>query len=87
MLGGGLMATPELDRMLLVNTESEAIGGFLEWAEAHGMYLCRTVGHQIVPVTKSIEGMLADYFGIDLKKAEEERRTILAEYIKGGDTA
>lgn len=69
--------TPELDKMMKVQKESQIIGEFLD---SCGYMLCRASGkdwHPFEPVPKTIEQVLADYFGIDLKKVEEERRSIL----------
>ena len=87
--------TPELDKMSAAQSKSQAIGGFLEWLGEKGMLICRSAtkaderddegehtdvkGGDLLPVYKSIEDMLAEYFEIDLKKAEAERRAILDE--------
>lgn len=76
--------TPTLDKMKEVKSESQAIGEFLEWAQGQGLHLCEQVevnswgSQQYMPVSKSIETLLAEHFGIDLKKAEQEKRAILA---------
>jgi hypothetical protein len=89
-----VIATPELDRMLVVKKKSQAIGEFIEWLGENGMWVGEW--HEDVsgvmpsfgaPVGKSIEQLLADFYGIDLVKAEQERRAILAEIAKAGDTA
>lgn len=72
---------PELDKMLVVQKESQTIGDFLldskyvlaEWkVDEHGEDV-------LMPVFESIEKVLAAYFGIDLQKAEAEKRQILAQ--------
>lgn len=84
--------TPELDKMLKVKNESQAIGEFIESLREKGLYICREVDKEYglttvddngddystyVENTTSIEELLADFFGIDLKKCEEERQAIL----------
>jgi hypothetical protein len=87
------MDTPELDKMLRVKDESQAIGEFIEWLGANGMWIGRWSEDGVTreqfgdPVSTSIEQLLADFYGIDLVKAEQERRAILAEIAKAGDTA
>jgi hypothetical protein len=86
------MDTPELDKMLRVKDESQAIGEFIEWLGANGMWIGEYVdlGYREprgVPVSKTINGLLADFYGIDMQKIEQERRAILAEIAKAGDTA
>ena len=64
--------TPESDKALAVQKESQAIGAFLEWAFEHG--LLRRTHHARY---NSIEVLLAKYFEIDLDKVEKEKRAIL----------
>lgn len=74
--------TPELDKMALISDESQIIGEFMDAVLEKGMVLCewQWVGQneKLVPITKSIEQVLADYYNIDLKQAEKERRALLA---------
>lgn len=44
---------------------------------------CPFHGH-LVSVTKTIERILADYFEIDLAKAEEEKMQLIHELLNGG---
>lgn len=71
-----VVETPELDKMQAVQDESQAIGSFLDYG---GYTLCEfdDVSERYVPVRKSIEEILAEYFEIDLKKVDDERRAIL----------
>lgn len=39
--------------------------------------VCGAYNDQLFPVTFSIEKLLAEYFGIDLQKADEEKRALL----------
>lgn len=72
--------TPELDKMLAVNDKSQVIGEFLDWLRNDKDYVLAeycTDDDNLYPTHSSIETLLADFFGIDLKKIEEERRAIL----------
>lgn len=83
--------TPELDKISANRGDSQTIGEFLEWATTEGGFnFTKTFesgemnlfGEKLtrdVPVR--IEDALADFFGVDLKKAEEERRTLLANAV------
>jgi len=75
--------TPTLDKMLKVKSESQAIGNFVEWLREQGIEIGKYEkvegyrNEQFVADRRSIEKLLADYFEIDLNKAETERRQIL----------
>ncbi len=71
--------TPELDKMLAVKDKSQAIGEFLDWLQHDKNYVLAEYGEKdrLYPLYSSIETLLAEYFGIDLKKIEQERRAIL----------
>lgn len=79
----GVVIVFELKRMELVKEESQQIGHFLEWLISKYSMFRKDVtkeglsqdinnGDQIV-----IEKLLAEYFDIDLKKIEKEKRNIL----------
>lgn len=90
----------ELKKMAAVREQSQAIGEFLdtseyvlaEWVDctrefhegADISYGRCSEDQHLVPVRKSIEQILADYFEIDLAKVEEERMQILHELHNGG---
>lgn len=72
--------------MASVQAESQIIGNFLNDIFDCGYVLCTwqedgNYGGKPVPVTESIEQILAFHFGIDLNKVEKERRAIL-EHIQ-----
>lgn len=75
-----MTAYPEHAKQEKIVDESQAIGEFLDTS---GCILAeyRTVDGflepQLVPVNKSIEQVLADYFEIDLRKIEAEKRAML----------
>ncbi len=73
-------STPELDKMLAVKDKSQVIGEFLDWLQHDkkiALAHCEDGEDELYMVYDSIETLLAEYFGIDLKKIEEERRAIL----------
>jgi hypothetical protein len=76
--------TPMLDRMRAVKADSQKIGSFIDWLNERGTPICEKVhddrfGDEMVPVSDSIEKLLARYFEIDLVKVEDERRALLDE--------
>lgn len=89
---------PETGKMLAVKDQSTAIGGFLEWLDEKGLWLCRSATKEdtrdddgestgtregdLLPVYKSKEILLAEYFNIDLKKVEKEKRALLESLQK-----
>lgn len=74
--------TPELDKMKAIKDQSQVIGAFLDSIGQEGICLAEySKRDELVPVGKSIEKILADYFEIDLDKCEAERRAIL-EHIR-----
>jgi aromatic ring-cleaving dioxygenase len=90
-----MVPTPECSKMLEVHPKSQIIGAFLEWLEKHGMEICRRATKEderdeegeetminegdLLPTHKNIEKILAEYFNIDLNKADAEKRAILEE--------
>ncbi len=78
--------TPELDKMLAVKEKSQLIGEFLEHLQEGEVYLCQMQdaedGEQVFRETNfTIEQILANYFKIDLDKAEQERVDLL-EWVR-----
>lgn len=74
--------TPELDKMLSNKDKSQTIGEFLDWLMSEKkVILCvydeKISEHHPYPIRKSIEELLAEYYGIDLKKCEKERMALL----------
>lgn len=70
--------TPECDRLRDVSRSSQLIGEFLEWLLAeYTLAEWNDSGEVLRPVRASIEELLAEYFGIDLDKIEEERQAVL----------
>ena len=71
-------ATPTLDKMTGVQKESQTIGEFLEWLiNKTGYVLCKEEHGDYYPIWDSSEKILADYFEIDLKEAEKEKKAVM----------
>lgn len=84
--------TPELNKILEVKEDSQRIGEFLKWMSEEEINLmkspeekCRFCDDECVEcgsvrmdyLTTKREQLLANYFEIDLVKAEKERQTLL----------
>jgi len=75
----------ECDKIVEAQERSIAISEFLQWMDTQKIVLCSwketeesgfcSAYYQYTDRTK--EQLLGDFFGIDLKKAEEERKEIL----------
>lgn len=80
-----MIKTPECDKIVAVREKSLELGSFVDWLGANGFAICsseETPGYpkeQWVSIRQSYEQLFGDYFGIDNKKAEEERQALLAE--------
>jgi len=73
------LKTPELEKMKKVVDKSQVIGEFLEWLTSRkGIWLVRyNENDQAINVHDSKEQLLAEFFKINLVKAEREKRMIL----------
>jgi hypothetical protein len=69
----------ECDKMLKVAPDSQKLGYFLDWLTEQDMAVCTwdSFNEQYVNCHENIENLLARYFGIDLKKVEQEKRALL----------
>lgn len=72
--------TPECDKLSKVKDKSQIIGEFLEWL------ICGNTPYMVCeedrfedfhPMKLSINGLLAEYFNVDLDKVEAEKQEIL----------
>lgn len=74
----------ELEKMHAVKEKSQAIGEFLEWLISDKELVIGRWDSDgtLHPKYVSIENLLAEFFGIDLKKVEKEKRAIL-DKIRG----
>jgi hypothetical protein len=71
---------PEVEKMSEVTGDSQTIGAFLDWLRnERGLAICEAdedTGYYY-PYRATIEELLAEYFNIDLDRAEQEKRAIL----------
>lgn len=74
MADTGKVETPELDRLSGVKADMATIADFMHWAESK-RHICTS--SQCVGIGKGVDKLLVEYFGLDEKKIEEERRAIL----------
>ena len=74
------MKTPTLNKIQKCHKDSQNIGEFLEWLSMKGYTICEYVKKEDVyprPIRLNREQLLAKYFGVNLERAEQERRKIL----------
>lgn len=72
-------AYPQLKKLKAVHGQSQAIGEFLEWLGTKGILLATYEQDYLYPIRKNTETLLAEYFKINLKKLEQEKRAILEQ--------
>lgn len=91
-----MLKTPELNRMKAVQSQSQAIGAFIEWLGNNKLTICQhddgnwhytETGEKdyrnlegYYPDRRNIERILADYFEIDLDKVEKEKSALLDDF-------
>jgi len=88
----------ELEKIAANREDSQKIGEFLEWLSEQGYSICDLVedvecededcgivSDQWLSIPKGKEEVLSNYFGIDLKKAEEERCALLESIRAAND--
>jgi len=78
--------TPECDKLkaLIDSGERDTLQKFLDWLTENHVVLCqletgrgyRSDG-EYVPLRQNTENLMAEFFGIDLKKVEREKQAIL----------
>jgi hypothetical protein len=84
------MATyPEHEKLTQIRDKSQLVGEFLDWLSQQGYYICRWQDEgdngqpKRIPATADDiariheDEYLADFFGIDQDKLEEEKRAML----------
>lgn len=81
---------PECEKLNEHHSQMEIIREFLEWASENGMEfghwepgLLGQVHDNFIPVNKSFDEYLAQYFDINMGKVETERRAMLAFAARG----
>lgn len=73
---------PEHEKMSTIVDKSQSIGEFIEWLNDTKNYkICEKTGDFVryYPIRKSVECLLAEFFGIDLGKIEQEKREMLED--------
>lgn len=86
------MIYPECEKMSKVTEKSQSIGEFLEWLSEEKKVVIGSYQEfespwdkegctrkEFAPFRYDTEKLLAEFFGIDLKKVEQEKRAMLAE--------
>lgn len=70
---------PEHEKLHKVSSDSQAVGYFLEMMRGQGLMLCGydSEAEGYYPASKSDHQILADHFGIDLVKLEDEKQQML----------
>lgn len=93
-----MIPTPECDKMAEVREKSQAIGEFLEWLRSEkGVRLGKRFDYtaeglsgndvdysEFMPYSYSTNRLLAEHFGIDMNKVEQEKRAILRDLRVSG---
>ena len=90
------LKTPELDKLRAVAERSQTCGEFVEWLlDEKGLTLAEWCAYadgeyedeRLMPCHPDLTKLLAEFFGIDLGKVEEERSALIDEMraqTKGG---
>jgi len=74
---------PMCAKLSAVRNDRAVIQCFLEWLEENDLAIClRLADGRRHRISRSKDQLLMEYFGIDEKKLEEERRKILNEQRK-----
>lgn len=73
---------PEHEKLKLVAEKSQAIGAFVDWMSGRGLYLSEYNEDEDRPRLQTwsgrIQSLLAEYFDIDERVLEQEKRAMLA---------
>jgi hypothetical protein len=68
---------PEHDKLKAISEFSDSIGHFIDWLYTKNIDLVDL--HTGIPITESIDQLLARYYGIDLKKLAKEKDDMVQE--------
>lgn len=81
--GGKIMTTKiylEHERLKEVKDKTQAIHDFIEWlGDEKGVFLAKEYWGETLSLRESFDSLLAEFFGIDLRKLEAEKREMLDE--------
>lgn len=87
------MDYPEHEKLTAIQDKSQLLGEFLEWARSNDYDFChRTIQEEGTPWErveyrpshKAVDKILAEFYEIDLKVLEEEKRQMLAAIRQSG---
>lgn len=84
----GKMKYLEHGKLEKIKDESQVIGEFLEWLRSEkGWSICKPYKNTDLfePTIFSTEKLLAEYFGIDLDRLDDEKRTMIEELRKSNE--
>lgn len=75
---------PEHMKLHKIHELSQQLGEFLDWLGSHGYQICTVTEDRpgYHPVHKSIQQWLADFYGIDLRAIDREKKAMLDEIRK-----
>lgn len=80
--------TPECDKLAAVRDRSQVVGEFIEWLTGEKGIELAIFGENeegdeaLLPFHFNRDGILAEFFDIDMNRVEKERRAILAQLGK-----
>jgi len=73
---------PEHDKLAAVSGETQAAGEFLTWLAAQGYVIGRWMAvrrdERLVPISESVETLLAEWKDIDRHEIDREKRAMIA---------
>lgn len=74
---------PEHEKLQALDGQNQCLGEFLEWLSNQGYVICvcrtQRIDDVYMPAYKPISRWLAEYFGIDEVKLENEKRAMIDE--------
>ena len=70
---------PEHEKLKDLAGANQIVGDFIEWLYANGMWIAQYAerSDQLIPSAKNRDELLADHFGIDRKRLEDEKQSML----------
>lgn len=72
-----MVDTPEHDKLRRLSRQTQLIGNFIDWLGDQGLIMCEPQGRHNVPIRKSRDEMIAEFFGVDLARFHAEKDAIL----------
>jgi hypothetical protein len=76
---------PESEKVHAIRDKSQVVGEFIDWLEEKGYSICEyretmfRSSKELMPVPKSIEQWLMEFFEIDRQKYEKEKEQMAME--------